>query len=79
MSTICGQPHKGLGAVATVTRRYSAVSGDAYARTVEANGAQARLNATTEILGSVYVIAVGIGAGMMAMRSMMSVLSLIHI
>ena len=70
---------KGLGAVTTVSKRYAAVSDAAFKRTIAANAAQARLNAITEILGSVYVIAVGIGAGFMALHSIISVGELITV
>jgi ABC superfamily ATP binding cassette transporter, ABC protein len=70
---------KGLGAVTTVSKRYAAVSDAAFERTIAANAAQARLNAITEILGSVYVIAVGIGAGFMALHSIISVGELITV
>ena len=70
---------KGLGAVATVSTRYAKASDAAYERTVDANASQARLNAATEILGSVYVIAVGIAAGAMAKHSAISVGELITV
>lgn len=70
---------KGLGAVVTVRARYSEVSDEAYVRTIEANAAQARLNATTEIVGGIYVIAVGIAAGMLAMRELITVGELITV
>ncbi|HHU68639.1 ABC transporter ATP-binding protein [Corynebacterium sp.] len=68
---------KGLGAVDTVRRRYTAVSDDAYRRTVDANLAQARLNAVTETAGAVYVIVVAVVAAWLAMQGQMSIGELI--
>ncbi|AWB81943.1 hypothetical protein C3B44_05900 [Corynebacterium yudongzhengii] len=68
---------KGLGAVTTVNSRYGAVSDRAYARTVEANRAQARLNAITEGTGAFYVIAIALGAGILAADGQISVGQLI--
>ncbi|MFH0410633.1 ABC transporter transmembrane domain-containing protein [Corynebacterium sp. L4756] len=70
---------KGLGAVDTVRARYQEVSDNAYDRTVEANGAQARLNAITEFAGAVYVVAVGIASGLMAMNGVITVGELITV
>ncbi|WP_432558523.1 ABC transporter transmembrane domain-containing protein [Granulicoccus sp. GXG6511] len=58
---------KGLGAIVTVRRRYDAVSDLAYARTVEANAAQARLNGATEAAGATFVAALGLAAGALAL------------
>lgn len=68
---------KGLGAVDTVRGRYRAVSDDAYRRTVDANAAQARLNAVTESTGSLYVIAVAVAAAFLALDGQMSIGELI--
>lgn len=68
---------KGLGAIDTVYSRYSRVSDDAYDRTVEANGAQARLNAITESTGAIYVIVIAVAAGYLAMDGQLSVGDLI--
>lgn len=70
---------KGLGAVDTVRGRYARVSDEAYERTVDANAAEARLNATTETTGSLYVIAVGVAAGAMGLTGMISVGELITV
>lgn len=70
---------KGLGAVDTVRSRYHAVSDNAYQKTVDANGAQARLNAITETAGAFYVIIVGISSGLMALNGLMSVGELITV
>ena len=68
---------KGLGAVDTVRGRYTAVSDEAYHRTVDANAAQARLNAVTEISGALYVIAVAVAAAWLALQGRMSIGELI--
>ena len=70
---------KGLGAIGTVRKRYSAVSDAAYERTIDANGAQARLNAITEAVGSIYVIAVAIAAGALAVNGTVTVGELITV
>lgn len=70
---------KGLGAVVTVRSRYTDVSDAAYNRTIEANAAQAGLTALTEIVGGVYVIAVAIAAGMMALNDIITVGELITV
>lgn len=68
---------KGLGAVATVRGRYRRVSDIAYEKTVHANGAEARLNATTEATGAIYVIGIGVAAGIIALNGGMSIGELI--
>lgn len=70
---------KGLGAIDEVRSRYARASTKAYESTVYANLAQARLTATTESLGSFYVIAVGAAAGFMALRGTISVGELITV
>ncbi len=70
---------KGLGAVDTVRGRYARVSDEAYERTVDANAAEARLNATTETTGSLYVIAVGVTAGALGLSGQISVGELITV
>ncbi|MHA2788925.1 ABC transporter transmembrane domain-containing protein [Corynebacterium sp. S7] len=70
---------KGLGAVSTVRERYNAVSNEAYERTVDANAAQAKLNTVTEATGSLYVVAVGIAAGFMALNGTISIGELITV
>lgn len=64
---------KGLGAVATVRRRYAKVSDEAYNKTVFANAAQARLNAVTEAVGAIYVSGIAVAAGIMALNGHLSV------
>ena len=68
---------KGLGAVNTVRGRYLQVSDEAYERTVEANGAQARLNAVTEATGALYVIAVAVAAAWLTLDGQLSIGELI--
>ncbi|WIM68796.1 ABC transporter ATP-binding protein [Corynebacterium breve] len=70
---------KGLGAVGTVRSRYNAVSDEAYRRTVDANAAQARLNTVTESAGALYVIAIAIAAGALALDDAMSIGELITV
>lgn len=68
---------KGLGAVVTVRSRYKRVSDAAYEKTVNANAAEARLNATTEATGAIYVIGIALAAGAMARTGAMSIGELI--
>lgn len=68
---------KGLGAVGTVKGRYAGVSDAAYEKTVNANAAEARLNATTESVGASYVIAIAVVAGLMALNGQLSIGELI--
>ena len=68
---------KGLGAVDTVRGRYTDVSDTAYRRTVDANLAQARLNAVTETTGALYVVAVAVAAAWLALQGQMSIGELI--
>lgn len=70
---------KGLGAVSTVTRRYRGLSDEAYARTIAANATEARLSAITETTGSFYVIIIGVGAGVLALRGDLTVGQLITV
>lgn len=70
---------KGIGAIDTVRKRYAGDSDAAYERTVEANAAQAGLNASTEALGSIYVIAVAVAAGYLALDGQMSIGELIMV
>ncbi|WKD59335.1 ABC transporter transmembrane domain-containing protein [Corynebacterium caspium] len=70
---------KGLGAVATMANRYAGASGEAYLKTVAANGARARLNGATEITGSLYIISIAIAAACMALRGHLSVGELITV
>lgn len=68
---------KGLGAIDEVRRRYQRLSTRAYETTVAANGAQARLNATTEIAGALFVTAMALAAAFMAIRGWITVGDLI--
>lgn len=68
---------KGLGAIDTVRRRYSAVSDTAYDKSVHANAAQARLNALTQATGALYVIAIAVAAGALASAGRLTVGELI--
>lgn len=70
---------KGLGAIDTVRERYHKVSDEAYDTTVVANGAQARLNATTDAVGSIYVGVIGLVAGWLALEGAMTVGDLITV
>lgn len=70
---------KGLGAVDIVRGRYRSVSDEAYARTVDANAAQARLNVTTESTGSLYVIVIAVAAAWLALQGRLSIGELITI
>lgn len=70
---------KGIGAISAVRKRYAADSDAAYERTVKANAAQAGLNASTEALGSIYVIAVAIAAGYLALEGQISIGELIMV
>ena len=70
---------KGLGAVMTVKQRYHKVSDIAYDKTVYANGAQARLDATTEIVGGCYVASIAVASGAMALGGSITVGELITI
>lgn len=68
---------KGLGAVEVVTERYFGLSRKALDATVSANAAQARLNAITELVGSIFTIAVGLVAGWLALSGTISIGQLI--
>lgn len=70
---------KGIGAVETVGARYKVSSDDAYAKTLAANGSRAVLNAVTESIGALYVVAVGLAAGWLALRDVMTVGELITV
>ncbi|WP_293771787.1 ABC transporter ATP-binding protein [uncultured Corynebacterium sp.] len=70
---------KGLGAIDTVRARYHDVSDAAYDKTVEANAAQARLSAITETIGAIYVSAVGLAAGYLALQGSVSIGDLITV
>lgn len=68
---------KGLGAIVTVRRRYEAISGEAYRKTVHANAAEARLNGVTDAAGAIFVSVLGISAGFLALQGQMSIGDLI--
>ena len=70
---------KGLGAIDTVRSRYAAVSDAAYTKTVAANGARAKLNATTETVGAVYVVLVALAAGSLALKGSITIGELISV
>lgn len=70
---------KGLGSINTVRKRYQVVSDEAYERTVDANGARARLDAITETVGAIYVIGVALAAGFMAVNGAISIGELITV
>ncbi|RNE49099.1 ABC transporter transmembrane domain-containing protein [Corynebacterium alimapuense] len=70
---------KGLGAVDTVHTRYTKISNEAYLRTIEANGAEARLNAITESAGAIFVIGIGVAGGSLALNGQITVGELITV
>ncbi|NLE96964.1 MAG: ABC transporter ATP-binding protein [Propionibacterium sp.] len=70
---------KGLGAIVTVRGRYRDVSDDAYRRTIHANAAEARLNGATEAAGALFVSALGLGAGALALAGRASIGELITV
>ncbi|HEY0188062.1 MAG TPA: ABC transporter ATP-binding protein [Cellulomonas sp.] len=70
---------KGLGAIAAVRARYDEVSGTAYAATVHADAAEARLNGATDALGAVFVSGLGIAAGVLALNGEVTVGQLITV
>ncbi|AKK11046.1 ABC transporter transmembrane domain-containing protein [Corynebacterium uterequi] len=63
---------KGLGAIVTVRSRYQYASHSAYQATVGANAAQARLNAVTEIVGSLYIILIALAAALLAVHGQLT-------
>ncbi|AGP29998.1 ABC transporter transmembrane domain-containing protein [Corynebacterium terpenotabidum] len=70
---------KGLGVVSTMQSRYRGYSEQAYRATVRANAAEARLTATTQSIGAVYVVAIGVAAGWLALHEDLSIGQLITI
>jgi putative ABC transport system ATP-binding protein len=70
---------KGLGAIITVRRRYDEESGTAYARTVQANAAEARLNGVTDATGAIFVSSLGIAAGVLALNGAVTIGQLITV
>lgn len=70
---------KGLGAIVTVRGRYDEVSGTAYAKTIHANAAEARLNGVTDATGAIFVSALGIIAGVLALNGAVTIGQLITV
>ncbi|GAA3708781.1 ABC transporter ATP-binding protein [Microlunatus aurantiacus] len=70
---------KGLGAILTVRRRYDEVSETAYASTIRANAAEARLNGVTGATGALFVSALGIAAGALALQGSVTIGQLITV
>lgn len=70
---------KGLGVVSTMRDRYRGHSDRAYRATVAANAAEARLTASTQSIGAVYVVAVGVAAGWLALHDGLTVGQLITV
>ncbi|MGX6511352.1 ABC transporter transmembrane domain-containing protein [Rhodococcus sp. SJ-2] len=70
---------KGLGAIVTVRNRYDEVSDIAYRKTVRANGAEASLNGATEAAGAIFVSALGIATGALALNGHVTVGELITV
>lgn len=70
---------KGVGVVSTMKVRYRGYSEKAYHATVAANAAEARLTATTQSIGAVYVVAVGVAAGWLALHDGLTVGQLITV
>lgn len=68
---------KGLGAVTTVRGRYQGISDDAYERTVDANAAEARLDAITDTAGFMYIISIAVAAAWLAIGGQISIGDLI--
>lgn len=70
---------KGLGAIASVNKRYAGSSTAAYEATIGANRAQAGLNGVTESTGALYVAIVGILAGVLGLAGQISIGELITV
>lgn len=70
---------KGLGAITTVRARYDEVSGTAYATTIQANAAEARLNGVTDATGAIFVSGLGIAAGVLAINGVVTIGQLITV
>ncbi|MEJ4100140.1 ABC transporter ATP-binding protein [Corynebacterium mastitidis] len=56
---------KGIGVTGAAARRYEHASEEAYRRAVAANAAHARLNATTDAVGLLYVVGIALAAARM--------------
>ena len=70
---------KGLGAIVTVRGRYDQVSDTAYAKTIHANAAEARLNGVTDAAGAIFVSGLGIAAGVLALNGTVTIGELITV
>lgn len=70
---------KGLGAVDVVSGRYKQASARARDTTIRANASHAKLDATTEALGTLYVIAASLLAAVFTVRGVISIGDLITI
>jgi putative ABC transport system ATP-binding protein len=70
---------KGLGVVRTMRRRYQGYSARALDATVRANAAEARLTMVTESVGAIYVVAIGVTAGWIALHDGLTVGQLITV
>lgn len=70
---------KGLGAIVTVRGRYNEVSETAYAKTIHADAAEARLNGVTEATGAIFVSGLGIAAGALALNGVVTIGQLITV
>lgn len=70
---------KGLGAIVTVRGRYNDVSETAYAKTIHADAAEARLNGVTEATGAIFVSGLGIAAGALALHGTVTIGQLITV
>ncbi|WP_132471641.1 ABC transporter ATP-binding protein [Rhodococcus sp. SMB37] len=70
---------KGLGAIVTVRRRYDEVSDIAYHKTIRANAAEASLNGATEAAGAIFVSALGIATGVLALNGHVTIGELITV
>ena len=70
---------KGLGVVRTMRRRYRGYSTRALEATVRANAAEARLTVVTESVGAIYVVAIGVTAGWIALHGGLTVGQLITV
>lgn len=70
---------KGLGVVRTMRRRYHGYSSTALDATVRANAAEARLTMVTESVGAIYVVAIGVTAGFIALHDGLTIGQLITV
>lgn len=70
---------KGLGVVHTMRQRYRGYSSRAFDATVRANAAEARLTMITESVGAIYVVAIGVTAGWIALGDGLTIGELITV